>query len=112
MGQDTLAGGSGHDIFRYVSIKDSQGELADTIRDFASTQEAIDLSAIDANVSLAGRQAFAWGGYGAKTAGMVTLQEENGNTIVSASAIGDAGNELRIELMVTGPDLQATDFFL
>jgi hypothetical protein len=93
-------------------MKESQGDLADLITDFTHTQDAIDLSAMDANVSLSGRQAFGWGGYGAKTAGMVTLQEVNGNTIVSASAIGDTGNELRIVLLGAGLNLQSSDFTL
>jgi Ca2+-binding RTX toxin-like protein len=66
-GADMLTGGLGNDIFTFTDISDSLPGSADTITDFTSnsgegTDDQIDLSAIDANTSVAGDQAFAWGG--------------------------------------------------
>jgi Ca2+-binding RTX toxin-like protein len=62
-GADALTGGLGADVFRYRSVLDS-GLAAgsnDRITDFSSLQlDRIDLSAIDANVFVAGDQAFSW----------------------------------------------------
>lgn len=65
-GIDTLTGNSGHDTFVFASINDSKVGTADSITDFSSTSGAgaaddtIDLSAIDADSSTAGNQAFAY----------------------------------------------------
>ena len=56
-GADTLTGGSGADTFTYKSLSDSSGKLIDTITDYSSNDK-IDLSAIDSNPLLSGRQSF------------------------------------------------------
>ena len=66
-GVDTLTGGSGNDTFNFTSLSDSLPGAADTITDFTSnagegSDDQIDLSAIDANTSLAGDQAFTFNG--------------------------------------------------
>jgi serralysin len=60
-GSDQLSGGGGRDRFIYTSIADSRGSTAtrDTITDFRDGDK-IDLSAIDANASIDGNQAFAF----------------------------------------------------
>jgi Ca2+-binding RTX toxin-like protein len=65
-GADTLTGGAGVDRFRYEFASDSAYSpntlaVSDRITDFdRSIGERIDLSAIDANTSLFGNQAFTW----------------------------------------------------
>lgn len=57
-GQDTLKGKGGADIFRFETLANSPaGKNRDSILDF-SADDRIDLSALDANASLAGDQAF------------------------------------------------------
>ena len=60
-GSDQLSGGRGRDRFIYTSMTDSRGSTAtrDTITDFRGGDK-IDLSAIDANASIDGNQAFAF----------------------------------------------------
>lgn len=59
-GSDRMGGGDGADTFLYFSTLDSStiGGGADVIADFLSDTDKIDLSAIDANVTAAGDQAF------------------------------------------------------
>lgn len=68
-GADVLTGGAGNDRFVYQSAADS-GVLAaarDRITDFSRGQDQIDLSAIDANTTAGGNQAFIFIGTGAFT---------------------------------------------
>lgn len=59
-GIDRLEGGAGRDFFVFSSIFDSRAKIAtaDRIADFEHRRDHIDLSAIDANVSKSGDQAF------------------------------------------------------
>jgi uncharacterized delta-60 repeat protein len=59
-GADLLTGGTGNDIFRYTAESESgtaPGTM-DTITDFVKGQDRLDLSGIDADIALAGDQAF------------------------------------------------------
>ena len=53
------------------------------------------MSAIDANLGLAGNQAFAWTG---TAAGRLRAVNENGNTVLLGNVDADATMELRIVL--------------
>ncbi len=98
-GQDVLEGGSGFDRFDYDSVTQSPaGALArDIIVDFVGNGGAagdqIDLSTIDANVGMAGNQAF------------VTAQlSYSAGGILSVDVIGDPGAiDLQIELVGAPP---------
>lgn len=58
-GSDQLYGGDGADIFAYSRTSDSMNSTKDVINDFSSVAgDRIDLSAIDANQSISGDQAF------------------------------------------------------
>jgi Ca2+-binding RTX toxin-like protein len=63
-GGDYLVGEGGADVFKYVAVEESQYIVvdginqADQIVDFTQGEDKIDLSAIDANILLAGDQAF------------------------------------------------------
>lgn len=62
-GQDKLTGGAGRDVFVFTAATDSPNSLPDVITDFNRLLgDRIDVSAIDANTSLAGNQAFTWVG--------------------------------------------------
>ena len=110
-GKDRMTGGDGNDLFIYLSVKESNGALADEIEDFRHGEDKIDLSAIDANLRAAGEQSFVWGGHSLQTrANSVTWHEENGKTIVTADVTVDTVPDLKIVLQGVGLQLQATDF--
>ncbi|HEY0044053.1 MAG TPA: M10 family metallopeptidase C-terminal domain-containing protein, partial [Allosphingosinicella sp.] len=46
-GGDSLEGGAGRDVFAYTAISDSSGPASDTIADFVSGVDRIDLSGLD-----------------------------------------------------------------
>jgi Ca2+-binding RTX toxin-like protein len=55
-GQDAMAGGANADVFVFSALSDSPQASYDTITDFSG--DKIDLSAIDADATTAGNQAF------------------------------------------------------
>src|SRR5262249_37319852 len=64
LGGDYLFGDAGADVFQYTAVEESQAIVIngvnqlDQIVDFTQGQDKIDLSAIDANPTLDGDQAF------------------------------------------------------
>ncbi|UJP06412.1 MAG: hypothetical protein LZF61_05440, partial [Nitrosomonas sp.] len=58
IGADTLIGGEGSDIFKYLTLGQSNLANLDTIIDFVSTIDIIDLGTLDANTTIAGNNAF------------------------------------------------------
>ena len=61
-GADTLTGGQGADKFVFAALTDSAPSARDLITDFVHGSDILDLSAIDANTSTKGNQAFFYGG--------------------------------------------------
>jgi Ca2+-binding RTX toxin-like protein len=59
-GGDYMDGGAGNDVFKFTSLADFRSVTtgADYISNFVSGEDKIDLSAIDANPNLSGKQAF------------------------------------------------------
>lgn len=57
-GADHLTGGAGADVFVFTSTSHSRGSAHDTIADFQSGIDDIDLRGIDANTKASGDQAF------------------------------------------------------
>ena len=57
-GADILTGGAGADVFVFTSVSHSRGTTVDTITDFQSGIDDIDLRGIDANTAVSGDQAF------------------------------------------------------
>jgi Ca2+-binding RTX toxin-like protein len=114
LGNDTLTGGTGNDTFKFVS----QAELGsytpippsyETITDFA-TGDKIDLAGVDANVNLAGDQAFTFVGTNEFTGVAGQLRYLSGSYLWG-DVNGDANLDFAIQL--TGsPALAATDFIL
>jgi len=57
-GADILTGGAGADTFVFSSVSHSRGATVDTITDFQTGIDRIDLRGIDANTAASGDQAF------------------------------------------------------
>lgn len=102
-GADRLIGGAGQDVFRLTSVSDSAPGAADHLVGAdggmafdgagAAPGDRIDLSAIDANTTVAGNQSFILGGTGR---GHVWLTNSHGDTIVQANNDGDAAADFRL----------------
>ncbi|HVH49017.1 MAG TPA: calcium-binding protein, partial [Sphingomicrobium sp.] len=102
LGADDLIGGSGNDTFVFTSIKDSTVAASgqDTIHDFVRG-DRINLSAIDANTTVAGNQAFAFianeGGFTGK-AGQLIYDRTASDTYIHGDVNGDKKADFSIHL--------------
>jgi len=112
VGADQLTGGAGADTFRYQATSESTASAYDTILDFTSGTDKIDLSRIDANLNLDGDQAFAFIGSNAFTAaGQLRAFNVSGNLWqVEGDVDGDGNADLVIQLYLTGQPLTPGDF--
>ncbi len=102
-GLDKLIGGSGADQFIFTKVSDSTATTSgrDMILDFARTLgDKINLSAIDANTSTAGNQAFTFiGTHGfSDKAGELRYGIVGDLTFISGDVIGDGTSDFRIGL--------------
>ena len=120
-GTDRAEGGTGADIFVFSSINDSADYLrrsdgkkwtADTLGDFTSGTDKIDLSAIDANSGTAADEAFAFIGTSAFTsqAGQLRFETRDGFVHIYGDVNGDGAADLHI--VASGTQLLAGDFVL
>ncbi|MEP9400206.1 cadherin domain-containing protein [Sphingomonas silueang] len=122
IGRDTLTGGAGNDVFKFDSALDSStlSSLRDVITDFRQGEDKIDLSAIDANISLLapGDQAFALlGSPGAKFTGAAQLrfsfQMIDGKEYTVVEGNVGVGSLPDFSIALLGHhNLTANDFFL
>lgn len=98
-GKDFLAGGLGVDTFVFLDIADSTTANAgrDTITDLMA-EDFIDLSAIDANTTLGGDQAFVKVGAFTGVAGQMTLSLSGASTLLRADVNGDSVADMTITL--------------
>jgi Ca2+-binding RTX toxin-like protein len=114
-GKDTLTGGLGADRFVYGNVVQSPvGAGADAITDFSRAQgDRIDLSAIDADATAAGNQAFRFisGGLYTGHAGELRFAQANGVTTIAGDVNGDKVSDFHIILTGTIA-LVAGDFVL
>ncbi len=102
-GADILIGGYGNDVFDFDLVSDSAPGARDICRaDVGAIAfegagvlggDRIDLAGIDANTSVAGNQAFVFGGTGA---GRVSLVNSDSNTLLRCNVDGDAAFELQL----------------
>ena len=116
LGSDTLVGGSGNDIFRYFSTAEStSGALnRDTIADFLPGTDRLDLSAIDANLSIAGDQAFTFLGSSAAftNVGQLRYQVAGGNLFLYGNVDANFATS-EFELQLSGlASIAATNIIL
>ena len=115
-----MTGGAGDDVFFYGAFVGGVAESGpataarDVITDFVHLSDRIDLSAIDANTSASGNQAFNFvaAPNANVVANSVTWFEVGGNTIIQADVNGNTGADLVIVLNGTGKNLAAQDFVL
>jgi Ca2+-binding RTX toxin-like protein len=113
-GADDLTGGAGSDRFRFAKVTDSPaGGTLDAILDFQKGYDRIDLSAMDANATIAGNQTFGFAQaqpffHGP---GDLWLQVTGADTYVHADVNGDGAKDFSLFVQgVTG--LTASDFIL
>lgn len=120
-GTDRLTGGSGADIFAFLTTGDSVGYAMrsdgnkltpDTITDFTSGLDRIDLSGIDAVAGTAANDAFTFIGTNAFAhhAGELRFEIHDGNALICADVDGDGLADLQIAAIT--PTLVVTDFVL
>jgi Ca2+-binding RTX toxin-like protein len=111
-GNDGLRGGAGADFFRFLSASDSSG-AGDSIYDFVSGTDKINLSLIDADTGVAGDQAFTFIGAGAFTnsAGQLRAELSDGVMHIFGDINGDSVADLHI-LLYNAPSVNAGDFVL
>ena len=114
LGQDVMTGGSGSDVFYFFDIAESTFAKPDTITDFTSGQDLIDLSDIDADTTVANDQAFHLGGGGGHAGDIVVSAFDAGNnrTVVSLYVDNNASVDAAIWLTGDHHTLAAGDFKL
>ncbi|MEH2025847.1 calcium-binding protein [Nostoc sp.] len=115
-GTDRITDGGGDDIYKYFSTSESQvGVARDILTDFTSGFDKIDLSAIDAELSVFGNQAFNFIGTAAftGTAGEVRYFTSGSNLFVQAEINNDGNTLADLEIQLNGlSTIAATDFIL
>lgn len=120
-GQDTMTDGNGNDTYGYFATSESAaGVNKDILLDFTRGFDKIDLSAIDANISVAaaGNQAFNFIGTAAFSgaAGEVRYVDTGNNITVQVDRQGDGNVVAEMEIQLNGVGvagvLAATDFIL
>ncbi len=114
-GADNLTGGTDSDVFKLTLLTESgiTSKTRDTITDFLSGTDKIDLSALDANETLTGDQAFTFIGSAAfnKTNAAGQLRFDTASKILYGSTDADIAPEFSIQLNgVTS--LLVSDFIL
>ena len=124
-GSDLLSGESGNDTYLFTSISDSLANVhgpfvADIIMDFDDGvwNDVIDLSAIDANETVGGDQAFFLdNGNGVTETGELFITDFSENedplvTIMFADVSGDGEADFGVKFYFVINTLDATDFLL
>jgi serralysin len=119
-GADTMTGSAGKDRFIYTDVSDSTPGAHDLITDFApsatGTGDRIDLSAIDADTSVVGNQAFSWNTTTPTAHGLWFNVVNNGNGTFEitffADVNGDTTPELEFHVHQTGSVNPGADIIL
>lgn len=115
---DWLSGGAGKDVFKFA-MGDSTLSNPDVIADFTAGADIINLSAIDANSSKGGNQAFSFIGTGAFSGSAGQLRYERavgadgqGYALVQADVNGDSVADFALHLHGFTGVLTGTNFML
>ncbi len=115
LGGDILTGGLGIDTFKYNALADSGfgALIRDTITDFLLGTDRLDLSAIDANSTTTGDQAFTFIGTGNYTnAGQLRYQVTGGNLFLYGNVDANFATS-EFELQLSGlASIAATNIIL
>ena len=98
-GRDLMTGGAGADRFDFRDVSDSAFNAYDRITDLAD-EDVINLSAIDADTTVAGDQAFVLASAFTGQAGQLTLTyvASGGFTVLAADVNGDRVGDFRVIL--------------
>ncbi|MEE1657907.1 M10 family metallopeptidase C-terminal domain-containing protein [Microvirga sp. CF3062] len=108
-GADVLSGGTGADLFVFKTRGESTSGGRDTIQDFVSGTDRIDLRSIDASTKNSGNQAFSFIGGDAFTAKAGQLKFRD--SLLSGDVNGDAVADFQIRLSKV-LSLKSADFYL
>jgi trimeric autotransporter adhesin len=119
-GADTLDGGAGSDKFTYAATGESTTAVRDTVLAFdgigATPGDLSDLVAVDADVGMAGDQAFAFIGTAAFTAGVagqLRVQASGADSLIQGETTGDGLADFEVLVQNAAAALwDATDFLL
>ena len=97
----------------YSALSDSTPTNPDEITDFVHGTDRIDLSALDANASARGNQAFRFGRLNEDVvANSVTYYESEADTFIQADVNGDTTADFVLVLEGTNLHLSAFDLLL
>lgn len=113
-GQDELIGGAGADTFQFKSILESTAAAPDLVVDFSRSQgDVFDVSMIDFNAHIAGKQSATFIGDGAftKTAGQIRYEINGDTTKVEADINADGKSDFTI-IIDRAVNLSSSDFLL
>jgi serralysin len=108
-GADTLIGGGGADLFDFNLVSESTRNGRDTIADFLTGTDKIDLRGIDANSLVSSNQAFAFTGAAAFTGVAGQLVFAAG--VLSGDTNGDRVADFQVAIKGSAT-LAATDLYL
>lgn len=112
-GQDSMTGGTGADRFVWSVLNESAAATPDRVTDFAWAQgDVLDLSAIDANLGLAGDQAFtlmAGNAFAGGGQGSIRQSQSGGDTRIEVDQ-GDGGTAEAVIILTGLHTLVNTDF--
>ncbi|HEX8512659.1 MAG TPA: calcium-binding protein, partial [Allosphingosinicella sp.] len=114
-GRDGLMGGEGADIFRFGSVSDSvAGHEADSIYDFVSGEDRIDLLGIDANALTGGDDAFTFIGGDAFSgkAGELRWGFEDHQMSLYGDVNGDGAADFQVVIVGSSWSFVPGDFML
>lgn len=115
-GRDTMSDGTGDDIYRYFSTSESAvGIQRDVILNFNGGFDRLDLSFIDANLNIAGNQAFSFIGTNnfSGIGGEVRYFTSGNNLILQAKIHGDGNIVADMEIQLNGlGSISAADIIL
>ena len=117
LGQDSMTGGSGRDVFDFNAYQDASTAAPDVITDFRHGEDKIDLAGIDADLRVAGNQAFSFLGRQAFSghAGELSVSHygsgAGATTRIFADINGDSHADMQI-LLFGHVNLARGDFIL
>ena len=111
-GANRLTGNGGADTFRWTSASHSSSAAVDTITDFQSGSDRIDLSFLDADSRSPADDSFRWIGSGAfsGSAGELRGQAIDGSLHIFADVNGDALADF--EIVLAGRTIVAASDFI